>query len=183
VCGFGETEEAQRSSRRFREMSLRDPLTGLYNRRYVDDRLPALLSRSREDASPVAIALADLDHFKRVNDTLSHDTGDEVLRHIAAMLQAAASERGGFAARMGGEEFLVVLPGLDVGAAVAACDELRLAVREHDWQPVVGDIPVTISLGVVSTFAGLTTSSELLTAADQRLYASKDAGRDRVTGG
>ena len=178
-----ETEEAQRSSRRFREMSLRDPLTGLYNRRYVDDRLPALLARGREDAASLAVAIADLDHFKLVNDTLSHDTGDEVLRRIGTMLQSFAVERGGFAARLGGEEFLLVLPGLDDAAAVAACEQLRTAVREHTWTPVVGDIPVTISLGVVSTFAGAATPSQLMALADQRLYASKHAGRDRVTGG
>jgi len=176
-----ETEEAQRSSRRFREMSLRDPLTGLYNRRYVDDRLPALLSRSREDATPLALVLADLDHFKRINDSLTHDIGDEVLRRVASILQSSALERGGFAARLGGEEFLVVLPGLDVDTAVAACERLRVAVRGHPWHPVVGDIPVTISLGVASTFAGAATPSQLLALADQRLYASKDAGRDRTT--
>ncbi len=178
-----ETEEAQRSSRRFREMSLRDPLTGLYNRRYVEDRLPALLARGREDATSLAVAIADLDHFKRVNDTLSHDTGDEVLRRIALMLQSAVLETGGFVARLGGEEFLVVLPGLDDAAAVAACEALRRAVREHPWQPVVGDIPVTVSLGVVSTYAGVATASDLLATADQRLYVSKNGGRDRVTGG
>ena len=175
-----ETEEAQRSSRQFREMSLRDPLTGLYNRRYVDDRLPAMVSISRDEAAPLAVALADLDLFKRVNDEVSHEAGDAVLRQVAAMLQAHADEHGGFAARLGGDEFLLVLPGLDVGAAGDCCERLRVMVREHPWSTLTGDIPVTISVGVVSAVAGL--ASHLLATADQRLYASKHAGRDRVTG-
>ena len=177
-----ETEEAQRSSRRFRELSLRDPLTGLYNRRYVDDRLPALLSASREEATSLALALIDLDHFKRVNDECSHDTGDEVLRRLAPMFELCAIAQGGFAARLGGEEFLVVLPGLDVEAAVAACDTLRITVRDHPWTALVGDIPITMSLVVAACFAGADSPSALLALADQRLYASKHAGRDQVTG-
>ncbi len=175
-----ETEEAQRSSRQFREMSLRDPLTGLYNRRYVDDRLPALCSLSREEATPLAAAIVDVDHFKRVNDELSHDTGDEVLRQISTLLQTCASEHGGFAARLGGDEFLLVLAGLDGRAAGECCERLRVKVRDHPWAPLTGDIPVTISVGVVSSVAGA--ASDLLAAADQRLYSSKRAGRDQVTG-
>ena len=175
-----ETEEAQRSSQQFREMSLRDSLTGLYNRRYVDDRLPALVGLSREDDTPLAVAILDLDHFKRINDELSHDTGDEVLRQVAPLLQASASRHGGFAARLGGDEFLLVMPGLDVGDAVEWCELLRLRVRHHPWAPLTGEIPVTVSIGVVSSIATLAT--HMLAAADQRLYASKHAGRDTVTG-
>ncbi len=128
-----ETEEAVRSSKRFREMSLRDPLTGLYNRRYVDDRVPSLLSRSRTHATYLSVAILDLDHFKAVNDQLSHDTGDEVLRRLAPLLQSGAAEDG-FAARLGGEEFLVVLPGFDAEQAARRCETLRRVVREHAWR-------------------------------------------------
>jgi len=175
-----ETEEALQSSRRFREMSLRDPLTGLYNRRYVDDRLPGMLERARDEGTWLSVALADLDHFKRVNDTLSHDVGDEVLRQLATLLQSGAED--GFAARMGGEEFLLVLPGLDPSRAFALCDRLRLQVAHYPWQPLTGDVPVRISLGVVSTFAGHEDMSHLLSESDRRLYISKRSGRNRVTG-
>jgi diguanylate cyclase (GGDEF)-like protein len=176
-----ETEEALQSSRRFREMSLRDPLTGLYNRRYVDDRLPGLVGRSRDEGSWLSVALADLDHFKRVNDTLSHDVGDEVLRQLATLLQTAA--RDGFAARMGGEEFLLVLPGLDPAQALERCEQFRLDVADYPWRPLTGDVPVRISVGVVSTLGGRDDVSRLLSEADRRLYVSKRSGRNRVTDG
>ncbi|KQX61585.1 diguanylate cyclase [Angustibacter sp. Root456] len=174
-----ETEEAVRSSKRFREMSLRDPLTGLYNRRYVDDRVPSVLSRSRTHATYVSVAILDLDHFKAVNDQLSHDTGDEVLRRLAPLLQSGAGDDG-FAARLGGEEFLVVLPGFDTEQAARRCETLRRVVREHGWREVVGDLPVTVSIGVATTFAGAQTYTALLAEADRCLYAAKRAGRDRV---
>lgn len=175
-----ETEEAVRSSRQFREMSLRDPLTGLYNRRYADDRLPALLGRAREEAATVSIAIVDIDHFKRINDTVSHDAGDEVLRRFAPLLENAAAH--GFAARMGGEEFLLVLPGLDAHAAVELCETLRLDIHDQPWHSVVGDLPVTISVGVVTALTGAETSGDMLAEADRRLYTSKRGGRDQVTG-
>ncbi len=174
-----ETEEAVRSSKRFREMSLRDPLTGLYNRRYVDDRVPALLGRSRTDATHLSVAILDLDHFKAVNDELSHDTGDEVLRRLAPLLQSGACDEG-FAARLGGEEFLVVLPGFDAEQAARRCETLRRVVREYGWHEVVGDLPVTVSIGVATTFAGAQPYTALLAEADRCLYAAKRAGRDRV---
>jgi two-component system, cell cycle response regulator len=174
-----ETEEAVRSSKRFREMSLRDPLTGLYNRRYVDDRVPALLSRSRTHATYLSVAILDLDHFKTVNDELSHDTGDEVLRRLAPLLESGASEDG-FAARLGGEEFLVVLPGFDSEQAARRCETLRRVVREHSWREVVGELPVTVSIGVATTFAGAQPYTAMLAEADRCLYAAKRAGRDRV---
>ncbi|GAB3598562.1 hypothetical protein GCM10027446_29160 [Angustibacter peucedani] len=176
-----ETEEAVRSSKRFREMSLRDPLTGLYNRRYVDDRVPALIGRSRVDATSLAVAILDLDYFKAVNDQLSHDTGDEVLRRLAPLLQASAADEG-FAARLGGEEFVLVLPGVDSETAVERCEALRRQVREQPWAELVGELPVTVSIGVASAFAGAQTFNELLSDADRRLYAAKRAGRDRVVG-
>ncbi len=174
-----ETTEARRQSRRWRELSLRDPLTGLYNRRHVDEELPRLLA-----AGPgrVWVALLDLDHFKRVNDTCSHAVGDEVLRAVATLLQETpAAGAGSFAARMGGEEFLLVLPGADDEAAVAHLEGVRAAVAAHPWAGLTGGLPVTVSVGAAST-AEVTdrTEAQLLGLADARLYRAKRAGRDRV---
>ena len=132
-----ETAEARQDAHRFHEQALRDPLTGLYNRRYVDERLPVLLSPDAQGAAPLVVALVDLDRFKRINDTFSHDVGDQVLIVVARLLAAAAGNvdndaEKGFAARMGGEEFLLVLPGADAAAARAVCDRLQATIRQHD---------------------------------------------------
>ncbi|MFI5495571.1 diguanylate cyclase [Actinoplanes sp. NPDC051859] len=178
-----ETEEARRSSERFREMAHRDPLTGLHNRRYVDELLPGLLARSGEGRTPLSAALIDLDYFKRVNDTLSHQTGDEVLQEIAAILSGAAEEAEpgvAVAARLGGEEFLLVLPEHSGDDAVRVCERLRVAIAEHPWQPLTGTLPVTVSIGLATVTDGAVTASALLSAADRSLYLAKRTGRNRV---
>ena len=177
-----ETTEARRQSRRYRELSLRDPLTGLYNRRYVDEHLPRLLRRT-PDAPEITVALLDLDYFKLVNDTCSHEVGDEVLRTVAELLQDVESAlgAGSFAARMGGEEFLLVLVGEDGPAAAGHLESVRRTVAAHPWPELTGALPVTVSIGA-ATSAGLPdpTPAELLGRADAHLYRAKRQGRDRV---
>ncbi len=179
-----EATEARRQSRRYRELSLRDPLTGLYNRRFVDDQLPQLLDRAITTTEIVSVALVDLDHFKRVNDTWSHDVGDQVLRAVAAELEVAASggaAPGGFAARMGGEEFLLVLVGGDLPRAVRQLDDLRRAVAAHPWAELADGLTLTLSAGVATTAGGAWTAlADLLSRADEHLYEAKTRGRDRV---
>jgi diguanylate cyclase (GGDEF)-like protein len=178
-----ETTEARRQTRRYRELSLRDPLTGLYNRRFVDDRLPRLLDADGA-TDPVTVALLDLDHFKRINDTCSHEVGDQVLRIVGELLQEAGEspgESGSFAARMGGEEFLLVLVGADPPTAERRLEDVRRAIRAHPWAEVTGRVPVTVSIGAArSAGAAGTTPAELLGRADAHLYAAKRNGRDRV---
>ncbi|MGX6608095.1 diguanylate cyclase [Micromonosporaceae bacterium Da 78-11] len=174
-----ETTEARRASDHFREMAHRDALTGLYNRRYVNERLPVLLGEAAVDGVALSVAILDLDHFKRVNDTLSHATGDTVLQHIGELLQEAASGPA-IAARMGGEEFLLILPGVGAAEAAQRCERLRLRIRAHAWEPITGTLPVTTSVGVTTAPDGRATPSALLSQADRNLYAAKRAGRDRV---
>jgi two-component system, cell cycle response regulator len=180
-----ETTEARRQTRRYRELSLRDPLTGLYNRRYVDEQLPRLLGRGAGSPGAVTVALLDLDHFKRVNDTRSHEAGDQVLQTVAGLLQDAASSAGvgdgSFVARMGGEEFLLVLTGTDPAGAEEQLQRVRRAVAAHAWAELTGDLPVTVSIGAASS-AGLidATPAEMIGRADGHLYLAKRQGRDRV---
>jgi two-component system cell cycle response regulator len=176
-----EATEARRSSDYFRELSVRDPLTGLHNRRHLDGRLSELLEQSVLDGTRLTVGLVDLDHFKRINDTRSHAVGDEVLRRVAALLQSAAEEiEGGIAARMGGEEFLVLLPGLEREHATQRLDELRLTIEKHGWDDVSEGIKVTASIGVASSPADEVDRKALLALADANLYRAKDAGRNRV---
>jgi diguanylate cyclase (GGDEF)-like protein len=174
-----ETVEARQEAERFREQARRDPLTGLHNRRHVDESLPMLI----ESDPSLTIALVDLDHFKQINDRLSHNIGDEVLIEVASILAdgAAAGCPGGYTARLGGEEFLIVLPGTSRRRAVSLLEDIRRRVREHDWHSLTGDLPVTVSIGVATCAeVAAPTQPTLLSTADTRLYAAKHAGRDRV---
>ncbi|MEU7904364.1 GGDEF domain-containing protein [Actinoplanes sp. NPDC049118] len=174
-----EATEARRASEHFREMAHRDALTGLYNRRYVNERLPALLGEAVATRTPISVAILDLDHFKRINDTLSHSTGDTVLQNVAQLLLEAVSGPM-IAARMGGEEFLLVLPGMDAREATERCERLRLRIRAHAWEPITGALGVTTSIGVTTAAEGRATPSALLSLADRNLYVAKREGRDRV---
>ncbi|GIF09145.1 GGDEF domain-containing protein [Actinoplanes siamensis] len=174
-----DANEARRASEHFREMAHRDPLTGLYNRRYVNERVPALLLEAAAGQGPLSIAILDLDHFKRINDTLSHATGDTVLQQVAELLQEAAPGSA-LAARMGGEEFLLVFPGVGTQEAAMRCERLRLRIRAYAWWPITGSLPVTTSIGITTSPDGRDTLSTLLAQADANLYAAKHSGRDRV---
>ena len=176
-----ETDEARRDSLRFREMSLRDPLTGLYNRRYVDEQMDALVRKSAGTGLPLSVGLVDLDFFKIVNDTLSHAVGDDVLVQVSRLLMAAVSEPA-FAARLGGEEFLLVLPGVGAQEAVARCEAVRMQIRAHDWAELTGEVTITASIGVTTALAGRLARSTMLANADRNLYSAKRTGRDRVVG-
>lgn len=177
-----EVTEARREAHRFHDQARRDPLTGLRNRRYVDEELPGFASTHER---PVVVALLDLDHFKRVNDTLSHQVGDQVLVVFARMLAAAVpGSQGtgesdfGFAARIGGEEFLMVLGGLSREEALGRLEALRADVAAHDWSPLTGHVPVTVSIGVAWTDEDA--GPRLLREADARLYSAKNSGRNRL---
>jgi diguanylate cyclase (GGDEF)-like protein len=178
-----EATEARQEAQRFREQARRDPLTGLHNRRYVDEELPGLLDRGTRTGSPVTVAILDLDHFKRINDTCSHDVGDQVLVAFANLLGAAVADAAtggtGFAARLGGEEFLVVLPEVSPTTAIATLDELRRAVSAYPWRPLTGDLRVTVSVGVTVAEPG-STQAGMLRRADASLYTAKRDGRNRV---
>jgi two-component system cell cycle response regulator len=178
-----EATEARRSSDYFRELSGRDPLTGLHNRRHMDTELNQLLQRAEANGSVLTVGLVDLDHFKRINDTQSHAVGDEVLRQVARLLEAAVQDlAGGLAARMGGEEFLVLLPGLDRRAAVARLELLRGQIAGHPWSAVSDGVAVTASIGVASAPEDAAERGALIAHADKNLYRAKRAGRDQVAG-
>jgi two-component system cell cycle response regulator len=176
-----EASEARRSSDYFRELSGRDPLTGLHNRRHLDEQLDELLTGIEDSGSAFTLGLLDLDHFKRINDTLSHAVGDEVLRQVASLLQAAVDEvPHGLAVRMGGEEFLLLLPGVDRVAGFRRLEHLRGQIAAHPWQDLTGEVPVTASIGVASAPQDASERSALISHADQNLYRAKNDGRNRV---
>jgi len=162
-------------------LALTDELTGLYNRRYLLAHLDELVARVSRDGLDGAVLLVDIDHFKQVNDTYGHAAGDDVLRELAA--RATNTVRSvDLVARLGGEEFVVVMPETGPAIAVAVGERLRLAVADEPFTIRASDerLPITVSIGVTSAIAGGDDRDRLLKRADDALYCAKAQGRNRV---
>ena len=155
-----------------------DPLTGLHNRRVVDESLPHLLAASHMAQAPMALAMVDVDHFKAINDTFGHSVGDQVLATLGRLLRAN-TRTSDLLARVGGEEFMIVLTRAPMELAHEICERLRSAVALHGWQHIAADLRVTVSLGLVQGVAG-EHQQQLIDRADGALYEAKRQGRNRV---
>jgi diguanylate cyclase (GGDEF)-like protein len=152
-----------------------DALTGLLNRRGFEERASLELAHARREGGPIAVATLDIDYFKRINDEWGHETGDRVLAHVGALLRSECREID-IPARMGGEEFTLLLPGCDVVAATGFTERIRVALAAEG-----GELPtVRISAGVVSGTMPVRVE-DLLRRADTALYEAKRSGRDRTT--
>lgn len=163
------------------ESSNRDGLTSVFNRRYVDMRLHDEIQRiERYHVEPFSVLLFDLDHFKKINDTYGHLAGDEVLREVARRTQAVLREPDVFG-RYGGEEFILILPQTDAEGARAAAERIRFEIAADSVTSGDDKITVTASIGVSEFVPGVTTAEAVVAQADTALYASKHAGRNRVT--
>ena len=164
--------------------ALHEPLTGLYNRRHFTERLSAELSAAQRHGRPLALLLADIDHFKRVNDEHGHLAGDEVLKTVANVLQGVVRKED-VLARFGGEEFVVLARETPLSGAKTLAERLRRAVERARTSFEGKDLAVTLSIGVTVSF-GLTrfepgrTEQQLLAAADRALYRAKQNGRNTI---
>ncbi|PDS80223.1 PleD family two-component system response regulator [Rhizobium sp. L43] len=163
------------------ELAVTDPLTGLYNRRYLDNHLNVLFNRSMARGRPLSVLITDIDRFKQVNDTYGHDGGDEVLREFANRVRSTI--RGAdLACRYGGEEFVVVMPDTSPEIAATVAERLRAAIEsapfmlKHAGQA----LNVTASFGIASRIATVLTPDQLMKQADLALYEAKNTGRNRV---
>ncbi len=154
-----------------RGLAMTDPLTGLRNRRFMQQQLSALGSLHRRHGTPLSALLLDVDHFKRVNDEHGHEEGDRVLRSVAERV-AGRVRAEDVAGRWGGEEFLVLTPGTEAAAALRLAEDLRACVAESG---------ATVSIGVAGLREGMT-PGDLVREADDAMYAAKAAGRDAVRG-
>jgi len=157
-------------------MASTDELTQLANRRRFSEAFRVEIARTRRSGVPLSLVMADLDHLKRINDTHGHPVGDEAIRHVADAFKRGRRETD-LAARLGGEEFALLLPGTDLAGAVAAAERIRQELAGSAL-PAVG--AVTVSLGVANCPGDGGNEEELIRAADERLYAAKAAGRNQV---
>ena len=162
------------------ESSVRDVLTGAYNRQYMSERIATEIAYAVRHRTNLSVILFDLDHFKRVNDTHGHPAGDAVLKYVAAVVSSRLRAEDVFA-RYGGEEFVVLLRGIDLAGAARAAERLRGAVAGGATTCDGTLIPITLSAGCASLgCAPVCSGDALLAVADRRLYGAKHAGRNRV---
>jgi diguanylate cyclase (GGDEF)-like protein len=175
---FNRSAELKEAYRRIEELAELDELTGSFNRRCIMRMLDDEIARAQRVKTPCAVALIDLDWFKRINDAHGHPIGDEVLRTFAITVFANIRGMDRFG-RYGGEEFLLILPETSSDAAAHMLNRLRMIVADLDWSALSHGMAVTISAGV-ATLNPDETADALLTRADKALYEAKEAGRNRV---
>lgn len=176
------TRELRTQATEFERQATHDKLTGLPNRRYADDFLQQQIELARRKDQSVTVALADVDHFKSINDRFSHAIGDEVLRRVGNIMSERCRKTD-FVARYGGEEFLLCFPDTDSGFAAQVCGQIRHAVEHADWSDLgrnaAGTLRVTVSIGLAEA-RGDKRRTAVLSEADTRLYRAKNAGRNQV---
>jgi diguanylate cyclase (GGDEF)-like protein len=165
-------------SEQLRELSVRDALTKLHNRRHFDEHASGLFERAVRGQHPLSLVICDIDHFKKINDRHSHAVGDAVLRQVGEILRGQLRATD-LVARYGGEEFVIALPDTDLLQAAALCDKLRAAIAAFPWSELQPGLAVTMSMGVHGDL-GAGTAEAMLRKADDQLYRAKESGRNRV---
>lgn len=172
--------ELEQLQARLRALTLRDPLTGLYNRRYLTEEGARLLAYARRHQTGFCAAMIDVDRFKQINDTMGHSIGDLVLQQLADILRQGVRSSD-LIARYGGEELALLLPSTGPNDAFNVCERLRTLVELYDWSAIQHGLRVTVSIGLAEDTGG--TLAKLLDSADIQLYAAKGAGRNRTNCG
>jgi diguanylate cyclase (GGDEF)-like protein len=179
AVGFSDVTELKAIEAKLREAAMRDPLTGLFNRRHFYEVGARELERTRRYGRPLSLAMLDVDHFKEKNDRYGHGVGDEILVSLARVA-ATALRKTDVLARYGGEEFVVLFTETGIDEAARVTERLRAAVANALLVTSAGPVSITVSGGVVGCSAADTTLERLVERADRALYRAKDRGRDRV---
>lgn len=168
----------RRQAGQLRELSIRDETTLLHNRRYFDDQAAIAFFQAQRYRRPFSVCVADLDHFKQINDRFSHATGDAVLRRVGRIFSASTRESD-IVARYGGEEFVIAFPETTLRDAFATCDRIRRSIEEHPWHEVHEGLAVTMTFGIDADVSRARLA-QMVEAADRRLYEGKHRGRNRI---
>ena len=174
-------EETHRSTAKLRRLALRDPLTGLGNRRFLDEQLPHLIQAAEASGTEVSAMLIDMDGFKQVNDQLGHNAGDELLVLTAGLLKAC-TRHDDMTVRLGGDEFIVLMPGCDRQRAIELSSSIRMLFRQQAKSLLRrANLDTDLSAGISSLSADqITDPATLIRLADQRLYEAKRSGKGRT---
>jgi diguanylate cyclase (GGDEF)-like protein len=171
-------EELREANERLARMTITDPLTGVGNRRHFDETLEIEVKRSNRSRSPFSLLMVDIDHFKRVNDTIGHQGGDELLKRVAATLRGSLRTYD-TVSRFGGEEFAIIMPDTSADNAYAIAERIRCEVAAINRTRTLGDFPMTVSIGIRSVRGTESIDCGRLVAdADQALYRAKNNGRN-----
>lgn len=174
------TMALERVQNHLREAATTDPLTGLANRRGLLERSGPMIGLMRRRGAPLAVLVADLDHFKEVNDRNGHDAGDAVLAEFAVRMRMVLRRRQDLLGRWGGEEFVALLPDIDETAAARLGEHLREAVGTEPFETARGPVTLTVSIGLAALERGDLRLEEVVARADRALYAAKRGGRNRL---
>jgi two-component system cell cycle response regulator len=162
------------------ELAVMDPLTGLHNRRYMETHLQTLVAEAASSGRPISILVADIDYFKRINDTYGHDAGDAVLREFASRFRRNTRSID-LACRLGGEEFVIIMPDTDITRAHQVGERLRACIADDSFQiSAAKNVPVTASVGLATLERWDDTPETIIKRADNALYSAKREGRNRV---
>jgi two-component system cell cycle response regulator len=172
------SELVQAQAEQVRELSIRDPLTNVYNRRHFDEQAGVVYQQAVRYRHPLSLMIGDIDHFKKINDNFSHALGDEVLRRVAELL-VEGTRSSDIVARYGGEEFVVLFPETGLEQASLRCEALRCRIEAHPWHELHPELRVTMSIGLSDDVAAGSVE-EMLARADERLYDAKEGGRNKV---
>ena len=171
-------QELETLKQKLQEISIRDGLTNIYNRRYLDEQLSILFSRANRYNQSLSLAIIDVDNFKKINDTFSHQIGDEILKFVANILVSDLRESD-LAGRYGGEEFVLLLPETSLNQARIVCERKRHKIANYDWSFISPELRVTVSIGIADK-VNIKSYQEQLQIADERLYIAKRSGKNQV---
>jgi len=169
--------QLEAANEQLRELATTDPLTGVANRRMFDSRLHVDFAHARRYGRAMSVMILDVDNFKQRNDRFGHDEGDATLKRLAALLARSVREAD-LVVRYGGEEFVLLLPETDERQALMLSNRIQAMVRGYEW----GREQVTVSGGIADLQPSVMRPHELVTRADEALYAAKNAGKDRMVG-
>lgn len=171
-------QQIEEQAKLLKEQSFRDPLTRLYNRRYIDQTGTKTFEHAVRLNQPFSAMIGDIDFFKSINDRFSHAIGDLVLQEVATIL-LQQTRTTDIVARYGGEEFVILFPEVAISKAAFCCEQIRLAITQHNWQPIHPELQVSISIGLAE-HTEENSLSTLIRHADLRLYKAKSNGRNQV---